>query len=135
MGSLAIFLKYKIMKSETNIHAVLTKANMVDTHTKKIKLIRPPADIRAIIDKTAQFVSKNGIAFEQKILIQQSKNAKFNFLKTQDPYHNYYIDRLKNNSSAIENHLPLLVKESKVSAIESPINETEKLQEADLLDK
>merc|ERR1712113_1117437 len=123
---------YKIMKSETNIHAVLTKANMVETHTKEIKLIRPPADIRAIIDKTAQFVSKNGIAFEQKILIQQSKNAKFNFLKTQDPYHNYYIDQLKNNSSVIEDHLPLLAKESKVSAIESPINETEKLQETDL---
>merc|ERR1712113_893270 len=87
---------YKIMKSETNIHAVLTKANMVETHTKEIKLIRPPADIRAIIDKTAQFVSKNGTTFEQKILAQQSKNAKFNFLKAQDPYHTYYLDKENN---------------------------------------
>merc|ERR1712039_591578 len=99
-------------------YRVLTKTNMVETHTKKIKLIRPPADIRAIIDKTAQFVSKNGIAFEQKILVQQSKNAKFNFLKIQDPYHNYYLDKLKNNSLVIENHLILSVKESKVSVIE-----------------
>lgn len=32
----------------------------VITHTKAVGVILPPPDIRAIIDKTAQFVSKNG---------------------------------------------------------------------------
>ena len=33
----------------------------VDTQTKAIGLIQPPPDIRAIVDKTAQFVAKNGM--------------------------------------------------------------------------
>ncbi len=32
----------------------------VITHTKAVGVILPPPDIRAIIDKTAQFVAKNG---------------------------------------------------------------------------
>lgn len=32
----------------------------VDTQTRAIGLIQPPPDIRAIVDKTAQFVAKNG---------------------------------------------------------------------------
>merc|ERR1712187_802832 len=92
-------------------------------------------DIRAIIDKTAQFVSKNGTTFEQKILAQQSKNAKFNFLKAQDPYHTYYLDRLKNNNLVIESHSQTLLKESKVSVVECLKNEREKLQETNLIEK
>ena len=33
----------------------------VDTQTKAIGLIQPPPAIRAIVDKTAQFVAKNGM--------------------------------------------------------------------------
>ena len=33
----------------------------VDTQTRAIGLIQPPPDIRAIVDKTAQFVAKNGM--------------------------------------------------------------------------
>ena len=32
----------------------------VDTHTHKVGLIVPPPDIKAIADKTAQFVARNG---------------------------------------------------------------------------
>jgi splicing factor 3A subunit 1 len=35
----------------------------------KVKgIIQPPPDIRAIADKTARFVAKNGKSFEQRIL-------------------------------------------------------------------
>ena len=93
--------------------------DVVDSQTRAIGLIMPPHDIRMIIDKTADFVAKNGTspalrppgsssfsmwfvysalqhtnhaagtAFEQKILAQP-KNVKFNFLHTTDPYHKYY---------------------------------------------
>lgn len=33
---------------------------LVDSQTKSIGVIQPPPDIRAIVDKTAQFVAKNG---------------------------------------------------------------------------
>ena len=35
----------------------------VDTHTKMVGVIQPPPDLRAIVDKTASFVAKNGELF------------------------------------------------------------------------
>jgi splicing factor 3A subunit 1 len=52
-------------------------------------LIYPPPDIRAIVDKTAQFVASNGRAFESRI-IGERMSAKFSFLRDADPYHAYY---------------------------------------------
>lgn len=47
--------------------SVLTAQQLADlrkvvTHTKAVGVILPPPDIRAIVDKTAQFVAKNGEA-------------------------------------------------------------------------
>ena len=38
----------------------------LDTHTRAIGVIAPPPDIRAIADKTAQFVARNG-AFQSAL--------------------------------------------------------------------
>ena len=100
----------------------------VDTQTKAIGLIQPPPDIRAIVDKTAQFVAKNGRCillqahssslegapckpawepdfwasagtnFETKILSNEKDNVKFNFLRPTDPYHPYYRYRVSHIS-------------------------------------
>ena len=32
----------------------------VDSHTAALGIIQPPPDVRAIVDKTAQFVARNG---------------------------------------------------------------------------
>jgi len=34
--------------------------DLVDSHTRALGVIQPPPDIRAIVDKTAQFVARNG---------------------------------------------------------------------------
>ncbi|GAB4850664.1 hypothetical protein Ancab_029975 [Ancistrocladus abbreviatus] len=80
---------------------VQNKANMqnsapmsVATHTRTIGIIHPPPDIRNIVDKTAQFVAKNGPEFEKRIIANNAGNAKFNFLNASDPYHAYYQHRL-----------------------------------------
>lgn len=44
----------------------------------------------AIVDKTATFVAKNGVEFENKIKEKEAMNAKFAFLNPADPYHAYY---------------------------------------------
>lgn len=77
----------------------------VATHTRTIGIIHPPPDIRNIVDKTAQFVAKNGPEFEKRIIANNANNAKFNFLSSSDPYHAYYQHRLsefrvQNQSSA-----------------------------------
>lgn len=63
---------------------------LVETQTKAIGVIVPPPDIRAILEKTAAFVAKNGTEFEKRILANEASNVKFNFLKPGDPYHAYY---------------------------------------------
>ncbi|KAK4348061.1 hypothetical protein RND71_034400 [Anisodus tanguticus] len=65
----------------------------VATHTRTIGIINPPPDI-SIVDKTSQFVAKNGPEFEKRIVLNNAGNAKFNFLNASDPYHAYYQHRL-----------------------------------------
>ena len=58
-------------------------------------IIRPPPDIRAVADRTALFVSKNGRAFETKILNSaKGKTPKFAFLHGHSPFHAYYENRI-----------------------------------------
>ncbi|KAL3771605.1 hypothetical protein ACHAW5_006632 [Stephanodiscus triporus] len=59
-------------------------------------IIRPPPDIRAVADRTALFVSKNGRAFELKILnSEKGRTPKFAFLHDASPFHAYYEDRIR----------------------------------------
>lgn len=54
-------------------------------------VIRPPPDIRAIVDKTAQFVAQHGKSFESRIMSSDAgQSQKFAFMKPTDPYHAYY---------------------------------------------
>jgi splicing factor 3A subunit 1 len=59
-------------------------------------IIRPPPEIRAVADKTALFVSKNGRAVETRIRnSDQGKTPKFAFLNEASPFHAYYEDRIR----------------------------------------
>lgn len=84
------------VKDETNEDQNKTNSApaSVATHTRTIGIIHPPPDIRNIVDKTAQFVAKNGLEFEKRIIANNANNAKFNFLSSSDPYHAYYQHRL-----------------------------------------
>ena len=59
-----------------------------------IGVIIPPPDVRAIVDKTATFVARNGKTFESRILEKNSGNSTFDFLKVTSPYHKYYISKV-----------------------------------------
>ncbi|RHY21520.1 hypothetical protein DYB32_009792 [Aphanomyces invadans] len=58
-------------------------------HGRVTGLIVPPPEIRAVVDKTAQFVARNGRSFERKIAGEVA-SAKFSFLRASDPYNAYY---------------------------------------------
>jgi len=58
-------------------------------------IIRPPPEIRAVANRTALYVSKNGRAFETKILSSsKGQTPKFAFLHATSPFHAYYQDRI-----------------------------------------
>ncbi len=52
-------------------------------------------DFTEIADKTAQFVAKNGTAFEQRILNNDRNTVKFGFLLPGNPYNPYYQSKVK----------------------------------------
>jgi len=47
-----------------------------------------------IADKTAEYVAKNGSAFEEIVMKSESNNPKFSFLKPNDPYRAYYDQKV-----------------------------------------
>lgn len=53
-------------------------------------VIIPPLDVRSMIEKTAQYVARHGVAFENKIRTKESQNPKFVFINKNDPYNGYY---------------------------------------------
>jgi splicing factor 3A subunit 1 len=57
-------------------------------------VVLPPREIRNILEKTAGYVARNGIVFEDRIRDKESKNPKFSFLNETDAYHAYYQWRL-----------------------------------------
>lgn len=51
----------------------------------------PPGEIREAIEKTAGFVARRGVSFEERIRESHGTNPKFSFLmSTSDPYNAYY---------------------------------------------
>ncbi|KAI5867679.1 Pre-mRNA splicing factor PRP21 like protein-domain-containing protein [Durotheca rogersii] len=57
-------------------------------------LVLPPREFRNILEKTAGYVARNGIAFEDRIREKEKHNAIFSFLSNADPYNPYYLWRL-----------------------------------------
>eukprot|EP00601_Ochromonadales_sp_CCMP2298_P034629 CAMPEP_0173362520 /NCGR_PEP_ID=MMETSP1144-20121109/21849_1 /TAXON_ID=483371 /ORGANISM="non described non described, Strain CCMP2298" /LENGTH=227 /DNA_ID=CAMNT_0014312315 /DNA_START=181 /DNA_END=861 /DNA_ORIENTATION=- len=77
-------------------------------------VIIPPPEIRAVVDKTALFVARNGKSFEQRILASgEGQTAKFNFMKPYDPYHAYYEMKIREGEegkapAAVESAAPVV---------------------------
>lgn len=57
--------------------------------------VLPPRDIRAIVEKTAGYVARNGPAFEDRIREKERHNPKFSFLSANDAYFPFYAWRLE----------------------------------------
>lgn len=69
---------------------------MVHARRQVKGIIYPPPEIRAIVDKTARFVAKNGKSFEERIQAsEEGKSAKFNFMRPHDPYYAYYEFKIR----------------------------------------
>ncbi|GFG06912.1 pre-mRNA-splicing factor sap114 [Aspergillus udagawae] len=57
-------------------------------------VVLPPKDIRAIVEKTAGYVARNGFVFEERVREREKNNPKFSFLNPGDPYASFYQWRL-----------------------------------------
>ncbi|KAI0447201.1 Pre-mRNA splicing factor PRP21 like protein-domain-containing protein [Xylaria telfairii] len=57
-------------------------------------VILPPKEFRVILEKTAGFVARNGLSFEDRLRDKEKNNPKFSFLSASDPYNPFYLWRL-----------------------------------------
>ncbi|KAI1131021.1 Pre-mRNA splicing factor PRP21 like protein-domain-containing protein [Nemania abortiva] len=57
-------------------------------------VILPPKEFRIILEKTAGFVARNGLSFEDRLREKEKNNPKFSFLNSSDPYNPFYLWRL-----------------------------------------
>ncbi|RMJ23950.1 splicing factor, partial [Aspergillus sp. HF37] len=57
-------------------------------------VVLPPKEIRAIVEKTAGYVARNGIVFEDRVRDKEQNNPKFSFLNINDAYAPFYQWRL-----------------------------------------
>jgi splicing factor 3A subunit 1 len=57
-------------------------------------VVLPPKDIRAIVEKTAGYVARNGAVFEERVREKEKNNPKFSFLVAGDAYAPFYQWRL-----------------------------------------
>ncbi|KAL1890398.1 SF3a splicing factor complex subunit [Ceratocystis pirilliformis] len=69
-----------------------------DTPLEELKpptgVVRPPPEIRVILEKTAGYVARSGAVFEDRIRTKEGDNPKFSFLTPTDAYHPFYQWRL-----------------------------------------
>lgn len=76
----------------------------------------PPLPIRRLIEKTAEYVVKNGPEFEEKIR-KNNTDHKFDFLLADDEWHLYYLEVLE---AAKQDSKPLLDSAAKPEANKAP---------------
>lgn len=57
-------------------------------------IVEPPKDIKAIIETTANYVSRAGVGLEAEILSRQGSNPKFAFLSPDHEFHAFYKTRI-----------------------------------------
>lgn len=73
----------------------------------------------AILEKTAGFVARNGIVFEDRIREKERNNPKFSFLSSDDPYNPYYLWRL----SEVKEGRGNVVSANRVGEAATPVEE------------
>ena len=50
----------------------------------------PPPDLQPVVDKTAEYVAKNGDKFEATIILKHLNDSRFGFLNPWNQYNHYY---------------------------------------------
>ena len=58
-------------------------------HPQMDHIVPPPPDLKSVVDKLAEYVSRNGEVFEKQI--KQKNDPRFQFLIQSNIYHPYYL--------------------------------------------
>merc|ERR1719201_1575637 len=93
-------------------------------------IIYPPPDVRSIVDKTAEFVARNGETFENRIKAKESANLKFGFLNGDDPYNAYYKFKVNEIKSGIKTEAKTVKKDETKTKVNQEAKQKEDSKKA-----
>lgn len=122
-------LSQSFLEVNNNGKSIMPDSTSGTKENEKLDITIPPADVRVLIGKTAIYVNKNGVVFENKIRTKESKNPKFIFLNDNDPYNEYYqycLSCLKTNGK-----LPEIKQDIDTSTEDAEIPNVETIQATD----
>ncbi|MQL72099.1 hypothetical protein Taro_004418 [Colocasia esculenta] len=66
-----------------------------NTSDPNTPIVEPPSSLKRMVDKTVEFIRKNGREFEASLIQQDKTNEKFPFLRPSSQYHSYYLKVLQ----------------------------------------
>ncbi|KAE8690182.1 aspartic protease family protein [Hibiscus syriacus] len=85
------------LKKESDVSAAEKSRASSLPPTLKVELhvMEPPSDLKRVVDKTVEFILRNGRQFEA-VLVEHVKHGRFPFLLPSNLYHPYYLEALQN---------------------------------------
>lgn len=81
------------MSSSTN-NDLLSQQDNSSQAPADVAIIEPPPDCRRMLEKTARLVSERGLEMESRVMECNKNDRRFSFLKSSDPYHPFYQQKL-----------------------------------------
>lgn len=67
----------------------------------------PPPDLQPIVDRTADYVAKNGVDFQRTVINRHIDDRRFDFLHPWNEFHNYYKMRVEKKRQELQDSKPL----------------------------
>lgn len=67
-----------------------------------VGMVPPPPNLQPVVDKTAEYVAKNGEHFESTIILKHLNDAKFDFLHPWNQYNRYYKSKVADYKESIQ---------------------------------
>ena len=65
----------------------------------------PPAELQPIVDKTAEYVAKNGDHFERTLILKHLLDSRFEFLHPWNEYNPYYKAKISETRDNIQKEM------------------------------
>lgn len=70
-----------------------------------VGVVPPPPNLQPVVDKTAEYVAKNGEHFESTIILKHLSDVKFDFLHPWNQYNRYYKNKVVEFKEALQKQL------------------------------
>ena len=100
-----------MMIIDANTPATYAGYDMMTAYLEASKLYTvgpppPPPDLQPIVDRTAEYVAKNGRDFQRTVILKHVDDRRFDFLHPWNQFNLYYKNKVETRTDEIERSKP-----------------------------